>query len=97
MGGGGGGSQRLLSLNPTTFMVHLLLGLWLMLGCDNKVAEKASSHTECTTSQTKATSDEKKTSGIKKPMDPDYKKIVKKIAPSIHIPWKVKQNLNYSE
>ena len=32
---GGGGSQRLLSLNPTTVMVVLLLGLWLLLGCDN--------------------------------------------------------------
>ena len=29
-------SQRLLSLNPTTVMVVLLLGLWLLLGCDNK-------------------------------------------------------------
>ena len=28
-------SQRLLSLNPTTVMVVLLLGLWLLLGCDN--------------------------------------------------------------
>ena len=27
-------SQRLLSLNPTTVMVVLLLGLWLLLGCD---------------------------------------------------------------
>ena len=34
-GGGGGGSQRLLCLNPTTIMVVLLLGLWLLLGCDN--------------------------------------------------------------
>ena len=34
-GGGGGGSQRLLCLNPTTVMVVLLLGLWLLLGCDN--------------------------------------------------------------
>ena len=32
----GGGSQRLLCLNPTTVMVVLLLGLWLLLGCDNK-------------------------------------------------------------
>ena len=32
---GGGGSQRLLCLNPTTVMVVLLLGLWLLLGCDN--------------------------------------------------------------
>ena len=32
---GGGGSQRLLSLNPTTVLVVLLLGLWLLLGCDN--------------------------------------------------------------
>ena len=31
----GGGSQRLLSLNPTKVMVVLLLGLWLLLGCDN--------------------------------------------------------------
>ena len=28
-----GGSQRLLSVNPTTVLVVLLLGLWL-LGCD---------------------------------------------------------------
>ena len=28
-------SQRLPSLNPTTVMVVLLLGLWLLLGCDN--------------------------------------------------------------
>ena len=28
-------SQRLLSLNPTTVLVILLLGLWLLLGCDN--------------------------------------------------------------
>ena len=28
-------SQRLLSLNPTTVMVVLLLGLLLLLGCDN--------------------------------------------------------------
>ena len=34
-GGGGGGSQRLLSLIPTTVMVVLLLGLGLLLGCDN--------------------------------------------------------------
>ena len=32
---GGGGSQRLLSLNPTTALVVLLLGLWMLLGCDN--------------------------------------------------------------
>ena len=31
----GGCSQRLLCLNPTTVMVVLLLGLWLLLGCDN--------------------------------------------------------------
>ena len=31
----GGCSQRLLSLNPTTVMVVLLLGLGLLLGCDN--------------------------------------------------------------
>ena len=35
VGVGVGGSQRLLSLNPTTVMVVLLLGLWLLLGCDN--------------------------------------------------------------
>ena len=34
--GGGWCSQRLLSLNPTTVMVVLLLGLWLLLGCDKK-------------------------------------------------------------
>ena len=33
--GSGGGSQRLLCLNPTTVMVVLFLGLWLFLGCDN--------------------------------------------------------------
>ena len=31
----GGGSQRLLSPNPTTVLVVLLLGLWLLFGCDN--------------------------------------------------------------
>ena len=31
----GGGSQQLLCLNPTTVMVVLLFGLWLLLGCDN--------------------------------------------------------------
>ena len=36
-GGSGGGSQRLLCLNPTTVMVVLMLGLWLLLGCDNYV------------------------------------------------------------
>ena len=35
MVGGGGGSQRLLSLIPTTVKVVLLLGLWLLMGCDN--------------------------------------------------------------
>ena len=35
--GGSGGSQRLLSLNPTTVTVVLLLGLWLLLGCDKTV------------------------------------------------------------
>ena len=34
--GGGGDSQRLLSLIPTPVMVVLLLGLWLLLGYDNK-------------------------------------------------------------
>ena len=29
-----GGSQQSSSLNPTTVMVVLLLGLWLLLGCD---------------------------------------------------------------
>ena len=33
--GGGGSSQQLLCLNPTTIIVVLLLGLWLLLGCDN--------------------------------------------------------------
>ena len=36
MGGWVGGSQRLLSLNPIIVIVVLLLGLWLLLGCDNK-------------------------------------------------------------
>ena len=36
---GGGGSLRLLSLNPTTVMVILLLGLWLLLGCTNMQTE----------------------------------------------------------
>ena len=31
----GGGSLLLVSLNQTTFFVVLLLGLWLLLGCDN--------------------------------------------------------------
>ena len=31
----GGGSQRLISPNPTTVFVVLLLGLRLLLGCDN--------------------------------------------------------------
>ena len=35
-----GGSQRLLSLNPTTVIVVLLLGLWLLLGCDKKAKDK---------------------------------------------------------
>ena len=37
MGGGCGVgcSRRLLSPNPTTVLVFLLLGLWLLLGCDN--------------------------------------------------------------
>ena len=34
--GVGGGSQRLDCLNPTTVMVVLLLGLWLLLGFDKK-------------------------------------------------------------
>ena len=34
-GGVGGGSQRLLSSNPTTVLIVLLLGLRLLLGCDN--------------------------------------------------------------
>ena len=38
--GGGGCSQRLLCLNPTTVMVVLLLGLWLLLGCDNYQANQ---------------------------------------------------------
>ena len=43
MGGGSGGGcgfQRLLCLNPTTVLVVLLLGLWLLLGCDNKLLKK---------------------------------------------------------
>ena len=35
MVGGGCGSQGLLNLNPTTVLVVLMLGLWLVLGCDN--------------------------------------------------------------
>ena len=35
VGVGVDGSQQLLSLNPTTVIVVLLLGLWLLLGCDN--------------------------------------------------------------
>ena len=34
-GGDGCGSKQLLSLNPTAVLVVLLLGLWLLLGCDN--------------------------------------------------------------
>ena len=34
--GGGWYSQRLLCLNQTKVMVILLLGLWLLLGCDNE-------------------------------------------------------------
>ena len=34
-GVGGGGSQRLLRLNPNTVLVVLFLELWLLLGCDN--------------------------------------------------------------
>ena len=38
MGGGGSGvSKRLLCLNPTTVLVVLLLGFWLLLGCENTV------------------------------------------------------------
>ena len=36
----GGGSQQLLSHNPTTVMVVLLLGLWLLLGCDNNFTKR---------------------------------------------------------
>ena len=32
----------LLSLNPTTVMVVLMLGLWLLLGCDNNIASISS-------------------------------------------------------
>ena len=35
----GGGSQRLLCLNLTIVMVVLLLGLLLLLGCDNSLNE----------------------------------------------------------
>ena len=34
---------RLLSLNPTTVMVVLLLGLWLLLGCDNRAHRRGGS------------------------------------------------------
>ena len=34
---GGSGSQPLLSLNPTIVLVVLLLGFWLLFGCDNNV------------------------------------------------------------
>ena len=30
-----GGSQRILTLNPTTVLVALFLGLWLLFGCDH--------------------------------------------------------------
>ena len=33
--GVGGGSQRLVSPNPTIMLVVLFLELWLLLGCDN--------------------------------------------------------------
>ena len=33
-------SQQLLSLNPTTVLVVLLLRLWLLLGCDNTTGKK---------------------------------------------------------
>ena len=40
-----GGSQRLLGLNPATVMVVLLLGLWLLLGCDNMlIVDKSFNH-----------------------------------------------------
>ena len=39
----GGGSQQLLSLDPTTFLVVLLLGLWLLFGCDNKIEKSLES------------------------------------------------------
>ena len=35
VGGDVGGG--ILSLNPTTVLVVLLLGLWLLLGCDNNL------------------------------------------------------------
>ena len=34
--GVGGSSQELVCLNPTTGLVILFLGLWLLLGCDKK-------------------------------------------------------------
>ena len=34
-GGGGWWFPAITCLNPTTVMVVLLLGLWLLLGCDN--------------------------------------------------------------
>ena len=36
----GGGSQRLLSLNPITVFVVLLLGVWSLLGFDNSLHRK---------------------------------------------------------
>ena len=36
-GDGGGYFQRILCLNPTTVLVVLLLGSWLLLGCDNNI------------------------------------------------------------
>ena len=35
--GVGCGSQQLLSLKPTTVLVVLLLGLWLLLRCDKNI------------------------------------------------------------
>ena len=32
---GGGGGECFVSTNPTTVMAVFMLGLWLLLGCDN--------------------------------------------------------------
>ena len=35
-------SMNMTALNPTTVMVVLMLGLWLLLGCDNNIASISS-------------------------------------------------------
>ena len=46
-----GGSQRLLSLNPTTVLVVLLLGFWLLLGCDKNVPSASPAGTPSATTK----------------------------------------------